>query len=676
MPPPKIEYSFIHCGSPFDVEKFLRGLSFVLNRKQTHMTWKSIAATLIGSLVIATVVAGCRPAPKPRPAGGTQTGSENIGVTRADRQLIEQAIGFLEDQDRFLPERVKEESLQRLNRWLAQKKLDPEWQADPMVAELDAEFRDQPRLQNLATRMLADSRLPGEGATFRGSEFDYIQGAYWCKQVSDHIARQAGSRSAFRDWLDRAHSDFDANNRNDLDVAFRLFDWTVRNIHPVKPPEQVEEKFSRGTSRDAWAAIQTGEGDPWERARVFIHLARQQGLPGVILSLGGEDSSAAKHLLVGILVQDELFLFDPTYGLPVSDKDGEGVASLRRLQANPSMLAAMASPNYRYPIREEDLQEIRVWLDAPSASLTQATAALEAELTAENKMVLHYEPSKIKGRMEKLEGIQSVGLWTVPYQAEKAIATFHADTDLRPILITERWMFDNTSPFAQARFQELAGRLQDEIQNPGARSLYLMARRMERELAMLAPREMVRQLEGTGMQFPDDPEAAQSQLMQVQISAVLWKQRASLQLGVIALGSDEFRSAIDYFQKRVLDEFPQTEFKSTAFYGLGRAHEALGKQSDDAELLNQSIQFYTSDDDLLSPYRRGNAVRAQRLRRLLDAEIPASTDEAAKEEETMPESPSSEAEPSDEAEPAESSAVSQTDSQTGTEGEDPPAENE
>lgn len=642
------------------------------------MTWKSITATLIGSLVIAAMVAGCRPAPKPRPAGGTRPGSENVGVTRAGRQLIEQAIGFLQDQDRFLPERVKEESLQRLNRWLSQKKLDPEWQADPMVAELDAEFRDQPRLQNLATRMLVDSHLSGEATTFRGSEFDYIQGAYWCKQVSDLVARQAGSQTTFRDWLDRAHADFDANNRNDLDVAFRLFDWSVRNIHPVKLREQVEEKFPPGTSRDVWAAIQTGEGDPWERARVFIHLARQQGLPGVILSLGSEDSAAASHLLVGILVKDELFLFDPTYGLPVADEKGEGVASLTRLQANPSMLAEMVSANYRYPIGEGDLKEVRVWLDAPSASLTQATAALEAELTADNKMVLHYEPSKVKARLEELEGIQSVGLWTVPYQAELAISIFHADPELRQSMLMQRWLFDNSSPFAQARFQELAGRLDDEIQNPGARSLYLAARRMERELAMLAPREMVRQLEATGMQFPADPEAAQFQLMQVQRSAVLWKERASLQLGVIALGSDEYRSAIDYFQKRILDEFPQTGFKSAAFYGLARAHEALGKQSDDAEQLSQSIEFYTSDDDLLSPYRRGNAVRAERLRRMLSpassespaTEIPASADQEVKVEEMVPESPSSKVDSANEAEQAERSE----DSRKNT--EDPPAYNQ
>ncbi|MEX0791692.1 MAG: hypothetical protein WD045_01045 [Pirellulaceae bacterium] len=645
------------------------------------MTWKSITATLIGSLLIATVVAGCRPTPKPRPAGGTRRSSENIGVTRADRQLIQQAIGFLEDQDRFLPDRVKEESLQRLNRWLAQKKLDPQWQPDPMVAELNAEFRDQPRLQKLATRMLADSRLPDDATTFRGSEFDYIQGAYWCKQVSDLIARQARSNSAFRDWLARAHADFDANNRNDLDVASRLFDWTVRNIHPVRPHRMVEERFSPGTSRDVWATIQTGEGDPWERARVFMHLARQQGLPGVILSLGSENSSAAEHLLVGILVREELFLFDPTYGLPVSDEKGEGVASLSRLQSDPSLLTEMASPNYRYPIGEADLKEIRVWLDAPSTSLTQASAAIEAELAAENKMVLHYEPSKVKALLEDLEGIQSVGLWTVPYQAEMAVATFYEDTELRTLLLTERWMFDNTSPLAQARFQELAGRLQDEIQNPGARSLYLAARRMERELAMLTPREMVRQLEATGMQFPADPKAAEFQLMQVQRSAVLWKERASLQLGVIALGSEEYRSAIDYFQKRVLDEFPQTEFKSTAFYGLGRAYEGLGMELEDAEELNRSIGFYTSDDDLLSPYRRGNAVRAKRLGRLLSpeatdapaSEIPASVDEAVQEEETVPKSPSTESEPSDAAEPAESPAVSQTEPNGE---ENPPADNE
>jgi len=540
------------------------------------------------------------------------------------QQFVDQAMGFLYDLDQFPQSKVKAEVLQRLNRWCMSQKFDPQWSRDPMIDELPDEILALRNLQDLGTRPFLDQPenlqvvITPEGktadaTTFRGSEFDYMVGEFWCKTISNHVKQEQSPPTAIKDYIDDL-PDLSSVDREQLGLAYLLFDWSVRHIHPVREIVLEQGMFRPGTSMDVWNSLQLAEGDPLERARVFIHLCRQQGIDAVVLKMGNEDPITQ---LVGVAIADQLYLFDVAYGLPVADQTGGGIQTLSGLLAHPESLEKMAAGNYSYPITKDHLLEITALIEAPSSSLAQSTALLEQILSGENKMVIHVRPSEIKNRIAGLEGISSVKLWENPFLAENAIFVRLGHYQTGPLFLVERFIYDTQTPFSQARTLQLQCRFDDEIQRIGARKMYLTSRIMEREFRIALPQQRLELLAAAGMELPDNPQAQAFFLDRIQKNVKLWRELASFNLGVIALESREYESAIDYFKNRTLGEFPDTRFEHATFYGLARSYEGLAKEQSDPQKTEESLksayESYTTDDDVVSPYRRGNVLRASRL---------------------------------------------------------------
>lgn len=529
----------------------------------------------------------------------------------SSKQFVDQAMTYLRDLDRYPAAKVKVEVLERMNRWLMSQKLDPAWQPDPMISDLPDSIRSLPGLQELESRGFLDQPEQFAEVTFRGSEYDFLVGTYWAKSISDWIRQNQVPPADIQAFLDaQANETLDESQVNDLGLAYLLFDWTVRHIHPVRSNSLEDGKFAPGTSRDTWNALQLNEGDALERARVFIQLCRQQGLDAVVVKFGKSENSPQ---VVGVAIGKELFLFDTAYALPIAEQDGTGIQRLSRLVDNPESLQAMASKNYKYPVAAEDLKDVTLLIDAPSTSLTQASQLLEGVLSGDSTMKVHVAPSALKDRLSKLQGVTDVQLWTVPYEAESAITKRLTDPVLNPLFQVERWIYDAPTPFAIARTLQLVCRFDDHLQQKGARSMYMETRVMERQFRIANPREQIDMLKMTGMDLPDDPKIQQFFLDRVRKNVLLWRELASFNLGVIALGDDQYDSAIYFFEEGTLKEFPSTRFKSAAFYGIARSAEAIARQDDNKEMAQKAFDFYTDDDDVLSPYRRGNALRAKRL---------------------------------------------------------------
>lgn len=577
----------------------------------------------------------------------------------SSKQFVDQAITYLRDLDRYPSGKVKVEVLERMNRWLMSQKLDPNWQPDPMVAELPDAIQSLPGLQDLESRGFLDQPEQFASATFRGSEFDFLVGTYWAKTISDWVRKNQTPPADIQAFLDaQVNQTLDDSQVNDLGLAYLLFDWTVRHIHPVRTNELEQGKFAPGTSRDAWNALQLNEGDALERARVFIHLCRQQGLDAVVVKFG-QDEDAPQ--VVGVAIGQELFLFDMAYALPISEKDGKGIQRLSHLVENPEDLQAMASKNYKYPATAEDLEKVTLLIEAPSTSLTQATQLLEGVLSGDATMKVHVEPSSLKDRLSSFKGVTDIQLWTAPFEAETAIAKRLSDPVLGQLFQVERWIYDTMTPFATARTLQLMCKFSDESQQLGARTMFMDTRVMERQFRIANPREQLEMLAVGGMDLPDDPKVQQFFLDRVRKNVLLWRELSSFNLGVIALADGQYDSAIYFFEDGTLKEFPGTRFKSAAFYGIGRSAEALARQDENKEMAQKAFDFYTDDDDVLSPYRRGNALRAERLPLLEskaeaeekqqpaeDTEVKDKPEETKEEEASKPESTQPEPEPTSE----------------------------
>ena len=578
----------------------------------------------------------------------------------SSKQFVDQAMTYLRDLDRYPAGKVKVEVLERMNRWLMSQKLDPRWQPDPMVAELPDAIQSLPRLQDLENRGFLDQPEQISQFTFRGSEFDFLVSSYWAKAISDWVKENQTPPADIEAFLNaQRNQTLDESQVIDLELAYLLFDWTVRHIQPVRLTDDEEEIFGPGASRDTWEALQLNLGDAQQRARVFIQLCRQQGLDAVAVKFGKEDNAAQ---VVGVAIGQELFLFDMAYALPISEKDGTGIQRLSRLIEHPEDLKGMASKNYKYPVAPEDLDSVTLLIEAPSTSLTQASQLLEGVLSGDSTLKVHVNPTSLKTRLSSFAGVTDVKLWHVPYLAETALIQRLSSPKLGQLYGEERWMYDTPNPFAVARTLQLLCIFDDQSQQKGARTMLMETRVMERQFRITSPREQVEMMKLSGIDLPDDPKVQQYYLDQARKNVLLWRELASFNLGVIALGDGQYESAIFFLEEGTLKEFPNTRFKSAAFYGIARSAEGLAREEGNKEMAQKAFEYYTNDDDVLSPYRRGNALRAERLPLLEsneeaaheqpadDSDMNQPASETKDEESSEAESTSAEPEPTNESE--------------------------
>lgn len=572
-------------------------------------------------LLSSLVPAGCfQETRRSGKADNTQVGqSTDPGSAK---QFVDQAFTFIKDLDRYPADgpqsyRVQAEVLTGLNRWLMPQEFDRQWQPDPMVAELPESIRSLPRMQDLESRPFLPAPPALAQFTYRGSEYDFIVGSFWAKKISQWVKEywNEGEQKlspAMREFFEAQKDQTLTPEQTDqLTLAYLLFDWTVRHIQPVRDEAIVRKTFEDGTSRDFWRALQVMQGDAQERARVFIHLCRQAGLDAVAVQFGESDPVTQ---VVAVLVGKDLYLFDTAYGLPVATADGTGIQTLANLVEHPEALEAMSTKDYTYPVTPEKLKQVTLLIEAPSTSLTQATDMLEQVLTGDDKLVLHVRPSFIKDRVKDLPGVGKVRLWSVPFEAEMALPRWLSEPELTQLLRSERSLYDAPGVISMGRTLQLMCRLEAETQRPGARQIFLDGRDIARRLKKATPTEKAEMLKAMGLDFGQNDQAREAYLQFMQQNAELWRELASFNLGVMALGAEEYPSALDFFEKRTLEPYPETKLKSAARYGIARSYEALSKKEDaDPKFAEQSVEFYTDDDDVLSPYRRGNVLRAERL---------------------------------------------------------------
>ena len=149
-----------------------------------------------------------------------------------------------------------------------------------------------------------------------------------------------------------AHEDLGAANATRLGAAYRLFDWTVRNVQldPVSrdfrdivatPPVDNGAKSPTplgyaprfgvpgpGYRFSPQQLLLYGHGDFWQRSWLFMLLARQQGIDVAMLAIPGSPGQQPRPWCTAVLIDDRLFLFDSRLGLVIPQADKRGVVEL------------------------------------------------------------------------------------------------------------------------------------------------------------------------------------------------------------------------------------------------------------------------------------------------------------------------------------------------------------
>lgn len=551
---------------------------------------------------------GCKPQPR-----RSSSVLDDVQQTRSD---LDQAYDMLARIDEFERAPATLNVIAYLSNYLAEQQADKDWQPDPLVGRLPRVLRQQQPVEQLASMETEPS------------DSLYMEEALLLRSIGNWVIERPAP-PALAAWLKTQEMQLGPEGTHDLAAAYALFDWTIRNLQldPLRaPPQDVVGATGQdlanvpaplrglpgpGYVGGPWHIAMTGHGDAWQRARLFILLARQQGIDVVMLAATDpNDENKTRPWACGVMLNEDLYLFDPAIGLPIPGPDGQGIATLAQVRDNPALLRALDVDNdHKYPITGEQVKSVTALIDASLEALSQRMQVLERGLAGDRQLKLAVQPSELATRLRKSPGVSNVAIWPVAIEAAMfEIALHHLpqfDPQLRQQIMQDRMLFEQRTWQTQARYQHLRGNFSSKAGERGAKELYLNARIPDAAIeAIDHDRQLQQQLGILGeLERRPTPEDRQAFLDSIKAGFRRGKEDCSLWLGLAHYETGDYDQSVVWLDQRTLKAAPDTHWKPTAYYNLGRAYEALGYR----ELAQESYLAVESEATL------GALLRAKRL---------------------------------------------------------------
>lgn len=503
--------------------------------------------------------------------GRSKSKRDGIGQAEVHRQAAEEseqtfryAMNLVLRHEEFDAATTFGEALQRLNQWIRHQEPPSGWTLDPLVSGLP------PPLLQIAP-------MQGLGAMkFEAFDRMHLQEAVWMRDAA------ASARGKSLDPVARASS---------------LFDWVVRNIElepPARPGGDLMDGVESRLPRLPAETLLYGRGAAVDRAWVFILLARQQHLEVVLLAFADpEAAGGARTWAPALLHGGELYVFEPTLGLPIPGPDGQGVATLAQLRADDALLRQLdVDAEHRYPVEASELQDVAAFLEASPGFLAQRMRLVQSHLAGDEALVLSANPGRVAAQLREIPGVVDVLVWSLPQFTYLRLQS--------P---------GGVSPEAAAQFRRDVLPFNAEALPPQPPSLRTASLAMQRG-RVLQIKGRTEGPEGAGAYYrearlPDSEIDAPglSAEQREQLNDI--KQNATYWLGLMSQDHQRWESAVDYFQNRLLKPYPDCVWAPGAHYNLGRSLEALGRTA-------EAIAAYEAPSD--SPYWWGNQLRIRALR--------------------------------------------------------------
>ncbi len=214
----------------------------------------------------------------------------------------------------------------------------------------------------------------------------------WIEQISleQFVERDA---AFLRDclWASQAAKFGAGDTESDLEIVLNLFEYVVRNVDLIPSGR-------RSVPLGPFDVMVLGRGTAQERAWVFAELLRQRSIDSVILTprRAPRDGDGEDHLLLGVLFEKDILLFDPALGMPLPADTAAPKSALPRLpmtlrQAtrDSELLAAIASDSGgRFSLTAAMLAASQVELICHSEQLSSRMRHLQQGLAGEQSAVV------------------------------------------------------------------------------------------------------------------------------------------------------------------------------------------------------------------------------------------------------------------------------------------------
>lgn len=576
-------------------------------------------ALLLTVVCLATAcVPGCRD--KATPVGVDDVLPE---LLEPERDHFALAIETLKQRDEYNLERSALQTLYHLNRWIQDQAADQRWMIDRgLLNSLPLATRKAPATKEL----LADKPLAQ--LAFDTGDVMYLEENRWLYSVAQWASAKPKERE-LPAGLETAG--ISPKSAKKLAQCFALFDWTVRNIQleelrpyppqtvagPLAGPDAADEfadwpppmRGVRGPGYDKypWHILLFGRGDAYQRARVFMLLVRQLRIEAVMLAIDAK-GGRAEPWLPAVALDEGLFLFDTRLGLAIPGPEGQGIATLAQVVRDPGLLESLdIEERHTYPVRRTDLDKVVALIDATPESLSQRMRLVESTLSASDQMVLTSNPSQTKRVLQQYPEITDVRVWAVPIETAMYQITH---MQLMTESMQARWneflengIFLGLGFLVKGRRQYLNGRIDNDGDQQGAKSYYLLARTPDTQIKGIADSQELQN--AAGLQRSSEMSDKEWS-MRLEHEARLRqesKEHASYWLGLAHCENGAYDVAANWFKARTLEASPDGPFTAGARYNLARCYEKLGQPAEAARL-------YLIDE---SPQRHGNLLRARQL---------------------------------------------------------------
>lgn len=616
-------------------------------------TGSSLGATCLLGLLSLLAALGCnRQSPAPVAAGKAE-GAAQAADAQADshvRPIDELTLALDAVKQLASPSGAQAAWRARayLNQWLSRTDFAKvAWTPDPLLKNIASAYQQTPGLNELARRSFSGWPNPQELESQpwlheQRNDLDYFQQALWLHDIVDRVALPQATPER-QDWLAEVEQASGITVAEKLAKADRLFDWTVRNLQldPLLPaPKPPVATADANEEQRNWASLPaplrgepgpgyqnsvrkvllTGHGDAWERGRVFLLLCRQAGIDAVMLGLHDEATISARAWVAAVLIDKQLYLFDPGLGLAIPGPDLKGIATLEQAVAQPGLLEQLnVTDGPKYPVQQEQLTEIVALIDAAPEALSKRMLLAEQALRGKRHLALTCQPSELKKRLQECRHITGASLWRVPFEAAmfQAVlaARFQQDAGLQWVYSREMSIFLPDRPLAVARNLQLQGMFEDEDQTAGARTMFLAQRTPDRAIDLLQTSNSMRRSIGLAEKLPDDLQQRNAALDRLAHIARRTKQDATYWLALTYLDAGKLSAAREWLADRTLSATPPTPWADGATFNLARIYQQEGNLAKAAELFRAQPE---------SPQHHGNLLRAQWLAAQSAPQVPQS----------------------------------------------------
>lgn len=456
-------------------------------------------------------------------------------------------------------------------------------------------------------------------------DIDYLYQCRMMRDVADWVTDQPIHDNLILPVIEAKQSQLEADEAAKLEDAYKLFDWSIRNIVLIDEGSSSVETVTQdarlplldsgvGYGYLPWQTVLFSRGDFIERGRVFSALAKQRGITTFWISVGAQPGEPGNLFTIGVLIGDEILLFDPKLGMPIMEPDAFRFATLKETLENDRVMRRLDLPGqFDYVLETSDLKNLQFLLDTPPVAFSARMKLLENSLLGDERMAIYQDVDAQRERLNKLmpdaASGGSIEVWQTPLLAQAQAASVKERLE-NPSQFTSRYMTMHgvwllETPAAKGRLNHLRGLFENTLDERGALATY-MESRIADELIQRLSYDPAVQAELGVRRFPGEPqEQYNARIAQAQYIFSQAKFDAAFLLAQLHFDRGSYPAAENWLTKRVLDDDRAAAWHSAGWYTLARTFEEQGKLEEAEEALTHQP----------SPQEPGNRLRLRYLKR-------------------------------------------------------------